>query len=47
VFLIWDSLRVHHSKPVKARALANVQMIELLCLPRYSPEFNPQDQRSG
>ncbi|RFC30764.1 MAG: DDE superfamily endonuclease [Candidatus Nitrotoga sp. MKT] len=44
VFLILDSLRVHHSKPVKAWAAKNAQKIELFYLPRYRPEFNPEER---
>ncbi|CAH1904263.1 hypothetical protein NTGHW29_270012 [Candidatus Nitrotoga sp. HW29] len=44
MFLILDSLRVHHSKPVKAWAAKNAQKIELLYLPSYSPELNPEER---
>lgn len=44
VFLILDNLRVHHSKPVKAWALANASKIELFYLPSYSPELNPEER---
>ena len=44
VFLILDYLRVHHSKPVKAWALANAQKMALFYLPSYSPELNPEER---
>ena len=44
VFLILDSLRVHHSKPVKAWALDNAEKIELFYLPSYSPELNHEER---
>ena len=37
MFLILDSLSVHHSRPVKDR-------IEVLYLPGYSPELNPDER---
>ena len=46
VFLILDNLRVHHSKPVKAWALENAKDIELFYLPSYSPELNPEVNKS-
>ena len=44
VFLILDNLRVHHSKPVKAWAAERQDKIELLYLPSYSPELNPEER---
>jgi len=43
VFLILDNLRVHHSKLVKRRLAENAEKIEVLYLPSYSPELNPDD----
>lgn len=44
VFLILDNLRVHHSKPVKARVAKRTKRIELFYLPSYSPELNPEER---
>ena len=44
VFLILDSLRVHHSKPVKAWVAERQDKIELFYLPSYSPELNPEER---
>ena len=44
VFLILDSLRVHHSKPVKAWFEERIDKIELFYLPSYSPELNPEER---
>ncbi len=44
VFLILDSLRVHHSKPVKAWLEKNNEKIECFYLPNYSPELNPEER---
>jgi len=44
VFLILDNLRVHHSKPVKKWAEERKDEIELLYLPSYSPELNPEER---
>lgn len=43
LILIVDNLRVHHSKPVKAWVKANANRIELVFLPPYSPELNPDE----
>jgi transposase len=43
VFLICDNLKVHHSKPVKAWVAQRTQQIELVYLPSYSPEANPDE----
>lgn len=44
VFLILDNLRVHHSKPVKAWLAEHKANIEILFLPSYSPELNPDER---
>ena len=44
VFLILDNQRVHHRKPVKAWAAERQDKIELLYLPGYSPELNPEER---
>ena len=44
VFLIFDNLRVHHSKPVKKWAEEHKEKIELFYLPSYSPELNPEER---
>ena len=44
VFLILDNLRVHHSKPVKTWVEEHKEKIELLYLPSYSPELNPEER---
>lgn len=44
VFLILDSLSVHHSKPVKAWVQEYQDKIELFYLPCYSPELNPKER---
>lgn len=43
VFLVVDNLRVHHSKLVKAWAEDKKERIELVYLPPYSPELNPDE----
>ncbi len=43
VFLIVDNLSVHHGKLVKKWAEDNSKEIELLFLPSYSPELNPDE----
>jgi transposase len=35
---------VHHSKPVKTWAAERQDKIELLYLPSYSPELNPEER---
>lgn len=41
VSLVVDDLKVHHSKPVKAWVAEHTAQIELVYLPSYSPEANP------
>ncbi len=43
LFLILDNLRVHHAKPVKAWLADHAAAIEVLYLPSYSPELNPDE----
>jgi transposase len=43
VFLIVDNLKVHHSKPVKAWVAERAEKIELVYLPSYSPQANPDE----
>lgn len=43
IYLILDNLKVHHSKIVKAWAEQVKNKIELLYLPSYSPEINPDE----
>lgn len=43
IFLIVDNLRVHHSGPVKDWLEQNRDRIELVYLPAYSPELNPDE----
>ena len=43
IYLILDNLKVHQSKIVKAWAEKNTDEIELLYLPSYSPEINPDE----
>ena len=40
--LVIDNSPVHHSSKVK-EFLSNHQRIEIICLPKYSPEMNPQE----
>jgi transposase len=47
VFLILDNLRVHHSKVVKAWLEENKEQIEVIYLPSYSPELNPDEYLNG
>ncbi|MBB5017134.1 transposase [Chitinivorax tropicus] len=44
VFLIWDNLRVHHSKPVKAWLAERTAQIEVFYLSSYSPELNLEER---
>ena len=44
VFLILDTLRVHHSKPVKTWVTERLDKIELFCLLSYRPELNPEER---
>ncbi len=43
VILIVDNLKVHHSKLVKAWCEENKERIELVFLPAYSPQINPDE----
>jgi len=43
IVLIVDNLRVHHSRPVKEWLAQNTHRIELVYLPAYSPELNPDE----
>ena len=43
IYLVVDNLRVHHSWPVKIWLEKNVHRIELVFLPAYSPELNPDE----
>jgi transposase len=43
IFLIVDNLRVHRAKPVTAWVRANRHQIELVYLPPYAPEYNPDE----
>jgi transposase len=43
VILIVDNLKVHHSKLVKEWCEANRERIELVFLPAYSPQLNPDE----
>lgn len=43
IFLLWDNAGWHKSKSIR-RFLKSTKRFELLNLPPYSPEFNPQEQ---
>ena len=43
IILIVDNLRVHRAKPVTAWVRANRHRIELIYLPPYAPEYNPDE----
>jgi transposase len=43
VFLILDNRKVHHAHPVKDWLAKHDQEIEVLYLPSYSPELNPDE----
>jgi len=47
VFLILDTLRVHHCTPVKRWLKRNKKKMEVFYLPSYSPELNPDERRNG
>lgn len=47
VILIVDNLRVHHCAPVKAWVAERSDLIELVFLPSYSPERNPDEYLNG
>jgi transposase len=44
VFVIVDTLRVHHSKIVRPWQQNNSEKIELFYLPSYSPQLNPDER---
>lgn len=44
IFLILDTLRVHHSKLARAWVAQRQAQIELLYLPNYSPQLNPEER---
>lgn len=44
VLMILDNLSVHHCKPVKAWLDTHTDQIEVLYLPSYSPELNPEER---
>ena len=43
VFLIVDNLKVHHARKVEAWVASHSHEIELLYLPAYAPEHNPDE----
>jgi len=43
IYLVVDNLRVHHAKLVKAWLADKTERIELVFLPPYAPEFNPDE----
>ena len=43
VFLVLDNLRVHHAKKVSAWLEKHEAEIEVLYLPPYAPEYNPDE----
>lgn len=43
IYLIFDNLRVHHSKVVNEWLEAHKKQIELFFFPSYSPELNPDE----
>lgn len=43
IFLIVDNLRVHHAKVLSEWLEANKNILELIFLPSYSPERNPDE----
>ena len=46
VYLVLDSLRVHHSKPVKAWLAQHKHGIEVFYLPSYRAELNPNESKA-
>jgi transposase len=44
VFLVLDTLGVHHCKPVKVWLQEHAAEIEVFSLPSYSPELNPEER---
>jgi transposase len=47
VFLILDNLTVHHGKIANAWVEENKERIEVLYLPSYSPDLNPDEYFNG
>ena len=47
IFLILDNLRVHHARVVKAWLQDYTEKIELVFLPVYAPELNPDEYLNG
>ena len=47
VYLILDNLKVHHSRNVTEWVEAHKDQIELVYLPPYSPELNPDEYLNG
>ena len=45
--LILDNLRMHHAKQVKAWLAEHADAIEVLYLPSYSPELNPDEMANA
>lgn len=43
LMIVWDGLRVHHSRAVRAFAASQEGRIELQFLPAYAPELNPTE----
>jgi len=43
VFLVLDNLKVHHSKQVKEWVEKYKNKVELVYLPEYGPDLNPED----
>jgi len=43
IYLVVDNLRVHHARLVKAWLADKTDRIELVFLPPYAPEFNPDE----
>ncbi len=47
LFLILDNLRVHHARQVKAWLAKHADSIEVVYLPSYSPELNPDEMANA
>lgn len=47
VFLVLDNLRVHHIKGVQAWLEEHGEQIEVIFLPSYPPELNPDEFMNG
>lgn len=43
IYLVVDNLRVHHAKKVQAWMLGREHQIELMFLPSYAPNSNPDE----